>query len=89
MNFKPIKLSGGEQQRVAMARSLINNPDLILADEMTGNLDEHTAKEIFYFFLSYVKENNKSLIFVTHNNFFAKQANNIFKLTNAALEKIK
>ena len=89
MNFKPIKLSGGEQQRVAIARSLINNPDLILADEMTGNLDEHTAKEIFYFFLSYVKKNKKSLIFVTHNNYFAAQANDIFKFSNANLEKIK
>ena len=89
MNFKPIKLSGGEQQRVAIARSLINNPDLILADEMTGNLDENTAKEIFNFFLSYVKENKKSLIFVTHNNYFAEQANNIFKFSNANLEKIK
>jgi len=89
MNFKPIKLSGGEQQRVAIARSLINNPDLILADEMTGNLDENTAKEIFNFFLSYVKENKKSLIFVTHNNYFAEQANNIFKFSNATLEKIK
>ena len=89
MNFKPIKLSGGEQQRVAIARSLINNPDLILADEMTGNLDENTAKEIFNFFLSYVKENKKSLIFVTHNNYFAEQANNIFKFSNTTLKKIK
>ena len=89
MNFKPIKLSGGEQQRVAIARSLINNPDLILVDEMTGNLDENTAKEIFNFFLSYVKENKKSLIFVTHNNYFAEQANNIFKFSNTTLEKIK
>ena len=89
MNFKPVKLSGGEQQRVAIARSLINNPDLILADEMTGNLDENTAKVIFNFFLSYVKENKKSLIFVTHNNYFAEQANNIFKFSNSTLEKIK
>ena len=89
MNFKPIKLSGGEQQRVAIARSLINNPDLILADEMTGNLDENTAKEIFNFFLSYVKENKKSIIFVTHNNYFAEQANNIFKFSNTTLVKIK
>ena len=89
INFKPIKLSGGEQQRVAIARSLINNPDLILADEMTGNLDENTAKEIFNFFISYVKENKKSLIFVTHNNYFAKQADNVFKFSNTTLEKIK
>ena len=89
MNFKPIKLSGGEQQRVAIARSLINKPDLILADEMTGNLDENTAKEIFNFFISYVKENKKSLIFVTHNNYFAEKADNIFKFSNTTLEKIK
>jgi len=89
MTFKPIKLSGGEQQRVAIARSLINNPNLILADEMTGNLDEHSAKEIFNYFLAYVIENNKSLIFVTHNSFFADKANNIFKFNNTTLEKIK
>ena len=89
INYKPVKLSGGEQQRVAIARSLINNPDLILADEMTGNLDENTAKEIFNFFLSYVKENKKSIIFVTHNNYFAEQAYNIFKFSNSILEKIK
>ena len=88
-NFKPIKLSGGEQQRVAIARSLINNPDLILADEMTGNLDEYTAKEIFTFFISYVKKNNKSLIYVTHNEQFSKQANNIYKFSNSSLKKLK
>ena len=50
-NIKPNKLSGGEQQRVASARALINMPDLILADEMTGNLDEDTSNEIINFFL--------------------------------------
>jgi len=89
ISFKPNKLSGGEQQRVAIARALINNPDLILADEMTGNLDENTANEIFSFFLSYVKENNKSLIFVTHNNTFANRADNIFQFNNSNLKKIK
>ena len=88
-NFKPIKLSGGEQQRVAIARSLINNPDLILADEMTGNLDENTAEEIFSFFIKYVKENKKSLIYVTHNNNFANKANNIFKFKNSNLILMK
>ncbi len=83
--FKPNKLSGGEQQRVAIARSLINNPDLILADEMTGNLDENTAKEIFSFFIKYVKENKKSLVYVTHNNNFANKANNIYEFKNSSL----
>ncbi|MBS56693.1 MAG: hypothetical protein CMP16_02330 [Rickettsiales bacterium] len=89
MYYKPLKLSGGEQQRVAIARSLINNPQLILADEMTGNLDEKTANEIFTFFLSYIKKNNKCLIYVTHNNYFAKKANSIFKLSNTCLDAVK
>ena len=88
-NMKPNLLSGGEQQRVAIARSLINTPELILADEMTGNLDENTSKEIFSFFIKYVKENKKSLIYVTHNNGFASQANIMFKFQNANLTLIK
>ena len=89
IHFKPNKLSGGEQQRVAIARSLINNPELILADEMTGNLDENSAEEIFSFFIQYVKENKKSLIYVTHNNNFASKANYIFKFKNSNLILIK
>ena len=87
MNFKPVKLSGGEQQRVAIARSLINNPDLILADEMTGNLDEYTAKEIFDFFLNFIKSSNKSLIFVTHNKNFSRQAEENYIISNKMLKK--
>ena len=60
--IKPNKLSGGEQQRVAIARSLINKPNLILADEMTGNLDEKTADNIIKFFLNFIKKHNISLI---------------------------
>jgi ABC-type antimicrobial peptide transport system, ATPase component len=59
-NMKPNKLSGGEQQRVAIARSLINKPNLILADEMTGNLDEKTSDEIINFFLKFVANHNIS-----------------------------
>ena len=73
-NFKPLNLSGGEQQRVAIARALINNPQIIIADEMTGNLDEETSDTIFDFFLNEVRINKKSLIYVTHNEKYAKKA---------------
>ena len=74
VNFKPLNLSGGEQQRVAIARALINNPQIIIADEMTGNLDEETSDTIFDFFLNEVRNNKKSLIYVTHNEKYAKKA---------------
>ena len=74
INFKPLNLSGGEQQRVAIARALINNPQIIIADEMTGNLDEETSDTIFDFFLNEVRINKKSLIYVTHNEKYAKKA---------------
>ncbi len=77
-NYKPLQLSGGEQQRVAIARSLINNPDILLADEMTGNLDEDTANNIFNFFLNYIKQNNKTLIYVTHNKRLCSYADKIY-----------
>ena len=73
-NFKPLNLSGGEQQRVAIARALINNPQIIIADEMTGNLDEETSDTIFDFFLNEIRNNKKSLIYVTHNEKYAKKA---------------
>ena len=85
-NIKPNKLSGGEQQRVAIARSLINKPDLILADEMTGNLDEKTADEIIIFFIKYIKKHNISLIYATHNIKYAEMAVDQYELTNKSLK---
>ncbi len=84
-NMKPNKLSGGEQQRVATARSLINKPNLILADEMTGNLDENTSDEIINFFLNFIKNHNISLVYVTHNQKYAEMAELQYKLTNKKL----
>ncbi len=86
-NMKPNLLSGGEQQRVAIARSLINTPELILADEMTGNLDESTSDEIILFFLNFVKKNNLSLIYVTHNPRYADMADFQYELKNKTLLK--
>jgi len=84
-NIKPNKLSGGEQQRVASARALINKPDLILADEMTGNLDEYTSDEIINFFLKYIKSNRISFLYVTHNQKYADMANNKYEFKNKKL----
>lgn len=84
-NIKPNKLSGGEQQRAASARALINTPDLILADEMTGNLDEDTSDEIINFFLNFIKKNNISLIYVTHNQKYADMADNKYVFKNKKL----
>ena len=84
-DIKPSKLSGGEQQRVASARALINKPDLILADEMTGNLDEDTSDEIINFFLKFIENNNISLLYVTHNQKYADMANNKYEFKNKIL----
>ena len=84
-NIKPNKLSGGEQQRAASARALINTPDLILADEMTGNLDEDTSDEIINFFLNFIKNNNLSLLYVTHNQKYADMADNKYVFKNKKL----
>ncbi len=88
INFKPLKLSGGEQQRVAIARSLINDPDIILADEMTGNLDENTANNIFSFFIDYIKQNKKTLVYVTHNKKLSLHADEIYNFTNKTLNSL-
>ena len=84
-SIKPNKLSGGEQQRVASARALINMPDLILADEMTGNLDEDTSDEIINFFLKFIQNNNISLLYVTHNQKYADMANYKYEFKNKKL----
>ena len=84
-NIKPNKLSGGEQQRAASARALINTPDLILADEMTGNLDEDTSDEIINFFLKFIENNNISLLYVTHNQKYADMADNKYVFKNKKL----
>ncbi|MDA7488133.1 ABC transporter ATP-binding protein [Candidatus Pelagibacter ubique] len=69
----PSELSGGEMQRIAMARALINEPEIILADEPTGSLDHITAKEVFNV-LYKLKNKNRLIIYATHNRFFANMA---------------
>ncbi len=79
MEHKPTQLSGGEQQRVAIARALANNPDIILADEPTGNLDSTTGKKIMALFQDLHKK-GKTIIFVTHDNELTKYAEKIITI---------
>lgn len=77
---KILKLSGGEQQRVGIARALSHNPDIILADEPTGNLDGDTENSIMEIFRSLAKEQNKCVILVTHSKNVASYADEIIQL---------
>ena len=73
INHYPSELSGGEMQRIAIARALINEPQIILADEPTGSLDQFTAKEVFNV-LYKLKNSNRIIIYATHNRYFANKA---------------
>ena len=67
IQYMPFQLSGGERQRVAIARSLINSPEILLADEPTGNLDWKTGEKVFNLFRDLIKERNLTAIVATHN----------------------
>ena len=82
----PDELSGGEQQRVAIARCLIAGTDLILADEPTGNLDYNTSREVFSYFLK-LKKLNKTIIFATHNRELANKADYKLSISNCDIKR--
>ena len=83
----PSQLSGGEKQRVSIARAIINNPQIILADEPTGSLDQGTAIEIFQLLKNQINQ-NRLIIFATHNRFFANKADCLLEIVNGNIKTI-
>jgi putative ABC transport system ATP-binding protein len=81
----PEKLSGGEQQRVALARALVHDPLLILADEPTGNLDEETGAQVMSLLARLAREQNRTLLIVTHSREAAAHADRVLRLTHGQL----
>jgi lipoprotein-releasing system ATP-binding protein len=86
LTHRPSKLSGGEQQRVAVARALANRPALILADEPTGNLDEATADIVFAEFLRLVREEGSAALVATHNERIAAKMDRVLRLHEGVIE---
>jgi lipoprotein-releasing system ATP-binding protein len=85
LEHRPSKLSGGEQQRVAVARALANKPRLVLADEPTGNLDEHTADIVLSEFMGLVREQGSAALVATHNERLAAKMDRIVRLHDGIL----
>ena len=83
----PSQLSGGEKQRISIARAVVNNPQVILADEPTGSLDLQTAKEIFGLLKNQINK-ERLIIFATHNRFFANKADCLLEITNGNIKTI-
>ena len=84
-NHKPSMLSGGEQQRIAVARALINDPAVILADEPSGNLDSQNAKELHELFFKLREKTGQTFVIVTHNNDLAKMADRILTIKDGKI----
>ena len=86
LDHRPAKLSGGEQQRVAVARALANRPPLVLADEPTGNLDEATADKVFAEFIALVRGEGSAALVATHNERLAARMDRVVRLHEGLLE---
>lgn len=88
LNHTPSKLSGGEQQRVSLARALMNDPAIVLADEPTGNLDAETGKEVIDLLWGMTKGRGRALVIVTHEPAIAKKADRTLRLQDGRLTQV-
>ena len=86
LNHKPSELSGGEQQRVAVARALVNNPDVVMADEPSGNLDSDNSKELHQLFFELRRKLNQTFVIVTHNAELADMADRKLVMRDGIIE---
>ena len=87
LNYFPSRLSSGEQQRVAVARALVNNPRLVLADEPTGNLDKNNSEALYELILDLNKKHDQTFIIVTHNELMATHAQRVIELEDGRIKK--
>lgn len=85
----PNQMSGGQQQRVGIARALVVHPEIIFADEPTGNLDSHTTMDVLKLMQRIVREQNQTLVMVTHDNHLAAYADRIFHIIDGKIVKIE
>ncbi|MCA9080341.1 MAG: ABC transporter ATP-binding protein [Planctomycetaceae bacterium] len=89
LHHRPSELSGGEMQRAAIARALMNQPEVLLADEPTGNLDSHTGGEILDLLCSLNEDEGLTIIMVTHDDYIAQQSQRIVRLTEGRIQELE
>jgi lipoprotein-releasing system ATP-binding protein len=88
IDHKPSQLSGGEQQRVAVARALVNQPQLVLADEPTGNLDKKNSESLYNLIIDLNKSLKQTFIIVTHNEMMTKNADKVIELEDGKVKNL-
>lgn len=89
MKHKPTQMSGGQQQRVGIARAFVANPEVVFADEPTGNLDSKTSNEIMQIIKQMATDYNQTIVMVTHDVTMARYANKIIHIHDGHIEKIE